>query len=121
MASSQGRQEWVRADLRCMLCGRTLGTLLGSAAQAREHRGLARFATFRSSVGEIVRLIGSENLRCTACGGTALVGEMERFCTDAPIVEPEPAPGTPRCCGCWLVVWRQPQDPRLRLFGLTAM
>ena len=87
-----GRKDWIQADLRCMMCGRVPGRLVGPLpsgdAPSTGGSGVLttrppQFAAFRPSDASVpaVRLVGSERFRCTACGGTLMMEELERFST----------------------------------------
>jgi len=83
-----GRKDWVQADLRCLMCGRLLGRLVGPLPPDRAgQRSLVgrppSFAAFRPADGSVpaVRLAGGERFRCTTCGGGAIMDEVETFST----------------------------------------
>ena len=79
-----GRKDWVQADLRCLMCGRVLGRLVGAVAPAGLLKGgLPRFAAFRPADTTIpaVRLSGGEQFRCSTCGGGVIMDELETFST----------------------------------------
>ena len=83
-----GRKDWVQADLRCLLCGRILGRLVGPLPSTEAgRRSLAgrppNFAAFRPADPgtPTVRLLGGEQFRCTTCGGGVMLDEMETFST----------------------------------------
>jgi DNA-directed RNA polymerase subunit N (RpoN/RPB10) len=82
-----GRKDWVQADLRCLMCGRVLGHLVGPMPVAQSGRSLAsaplRFAAFRpaDAAGPAVRLVGGEHFRCRTCGGGVIMDELETFST----------------------------------------
>jgi hypothetical protein len=83
-----GRKDWVQADLRCLLCGRILGRLVGPLASTEAgRRSLAgrppNFAAFRPADASTpaVRLLGGEQFRCTTCGGGVMLDELETFST----------------------------------------
>jgi DNA-directed RNA polymerase subunit N (RpoN/RPB10) len=78
----------VQADLRCLLCGRVLGRLVGPLPSGQAgRRSLAgrppNFAAFRpaDTTNPAVRLLGGEQFRCTTCGGGVIVDELETFST----------------------------------------
>jgi DNA-directed RNA polymerase subunit N (RpoN/RPB10) len=83
-----GRKDWVQADLRCLMCGRVIGRLIGPAP-ADKDLGSARvgrppqFAAFRPTDTSVltVRLVGGERFRCTTCGGGVIMDELETFST----------------------------------------
>jgi DNA-directed RNA polymerase subunit N (RpoN/RPB10) len=83
-----GRKDWVQADLRCLMCGRVVGRLVGPLppGDAERHSLAGRppqFAAFRPADKgcPAVRLIGGEQFRCNTCGGGVLMDELETFST----------------------------------------
>jgi hypothetical protein len=83
-----GRKDWVFADLRCLMCGRIVGRLVGPLAAGEFARRSAtsaapQFAAFRpaDSTQPAVRLVGGEHFRCSTCGGGVLMDELETFST----------------------------------------
>jgi hypothetical protein len=82
-----GRKDWVQADLRCLLCGRVVGCLVGPLAARdptkRSLAGLQRFSAFRPADEAVpaVRLVGGEHFHCTTCGGAVIMDELETFST----------------------------------------
>jgi DNA-directed RNA polymerase subunit N (RpoN/RPB10) len=81
-----GRKDWVQADLRCMMCGRVIGRLVGPVLAAKVGAVAGRwhqFAAFRPADASVpaVRLVGDEHFRCTTCGGGVIMDELERFST----------------------------------------
>ena len=120
------RHDWVQADLRCMLCGRVLGRLVG-ALSTGDQGGVTptawraeHFSAFRPSDHSLpaVRLTGHERFRCGACGGGAVVDEVETFCTYDDAVEDDdsdrPRRGRPP------KPWRRAVDTRLLDLGLAG-
>lgn len=94
-----GRHDWVQADVRCMLCGRVMGRLLGPlppggrTGPARPTAGrYDQFVAFRPADAEqpVARLTGTENFRCRSCGGGAILDDVETFTTYDEVVD-EPA------------------------------
>jgi hypothetical protein len=86
--ATAGRKDWVQADLRCMLCGRVVGRLIGplpaNDAARRAQAGIRpQFAAFRPADMNVpaVRLKGGEHFRCTTCGGAVIMDELEFFST----------------------------------------
>jgi DNA-directed RNA polymerase subunit N (RpoN/RPB10) len=83
----------VQADLRCMMCGRVTGQLVGrlppvttaSVASGKP----PRFAVFRpaDSAAPTLHLIGGEQFRCTTCGGNVIMDQLEAFSTYVEVVE----------------------------------
>ncbi|MBV9580400.1 MAG: hypothetical protein JO057_17580 [Chloroflexi bacterium] len=88
-----GRKDWVQADLRCMMCGRIIGRLVGPLPPGdpvnRSPAGRPQFAAFRPADAGVpaVRLMGGEQFRCTTCGGAVMMDELETFSTYAEIEE----------------------------------
>jgi DNA-directed RNA polymerase subunit N (RpoN/RPB10) len=83
-----GRKDWVQADLRCLMCGRVVGRLVGPlpATDALTRLPAGRpphFAAFRpaDTGASAVRLVGGEHFRCTTCGGAVIMDELETFST----------------------------------------
>jgi hypothetical protein len=74
------RMSWLVADVTCLLCGRRLGSLVGwgdARASAKAHQ----FVAFKSAVQGVAfaRFDSRNQLRCSACGGTGVVDELERL------------------------------------------
>jgi DNA-directed RNA polymerase subunit N (RpoN/RPB10) len=100
-----GRKDWVQADLRCLMCGRVIGRLVGPLpAGDPAKRSLAgrmlHFAAFRpaDASNPAVRLMGGEQFRCTTCGGAVMMDELETFSTYAEVdedLEQRPRRGRP--------------------------
>ncbi|HEY0581885.1 MAG TPA: hypothetical protein VGE94_06855 [Chloroflexota bacterium] len=87
-----GRHDWIQADLRCLMCGRVIGRLVGPApANDAERQALKgrppKFAAFRPAdpSAAAIRLAGDEHFRCTTCGGGVMMDELETFSTYADI------------------------------------
>ena len=99
-----GRKDWVQADLRCLMCGRVVGRLVGPLAARdptkRLVAGRQQFSAFCPADESVpaVRLSGSEHFHCTACGGAVIMDELETFSTYADIddeLEDRPRRGRP--------------------------
>jgi hypothetical protein len=95
-----GRKDWVQADLRCLMCGRVQGRLVGPLTTAPVRGGVPRFAAYRPVDTSIpaVRLVGGEQFRCGTCGGGVIMDETETFSTYEDVVddlEPRPRRGRP--------------------------
>jgi dolichol-phosphate mannosyltransferase len=81
------RHDWVRCEVRCLMCGRLLGRLLGTA-QARpdgdrsagEPVALLAFRPI-DPPGPIVAYSSSLRFRCNACGGIGAMDDIELFST----------------------------------------
>jgi hypothetical protein len=89
-----GRKDWVQADLRCLMCGRVIGRLVGPLPPGDPvKRSLAgrppQFAAFRPADASVpaVRLVGGEQFRCTTCGGAVIMDELETFSTYTDVEE----------------------------------
>jgi hypothetical protein len=81
-----GRKDWVQADLRCLMCGRSVGRLVGPLPSTQPGQRSVRppaFAAFRPADRSMpaVRLAGGESFRCRICGGGAVLDEVETFST----------------------------------------
>ena len=100
-----GRKDWVQADLRCLMCGRVVGRLVGPlpARDPTKHTLATHpphFAAFRPADDNVpaVRLMGGEHFHCTTCGGAVIMDELETFSTYADIddeIEVRPRRGRP--------------------------
>ncbi len=100
-----GRKDWVQADLRCLMCGRVIGRLVGPLPAGDPAKRLLagrppQFAAFRPADARVpaVRLVGGEQFRCTTCGGGVIMDELETFSTYADIdddLEDRPRRGRP--------------------------
>jgi DNA-directed RNA polymerase subunit N (RpoN/RPB10) len=108
-----GRKDWVQADLRCLMCGRVVGRLVGPLPTDADRRALTarppQFAAFRPANTSVpaVRLVGGEQFRCTTCGGGVIMDELETFSTYDDIddeLDERPRRGRPP------KPWRQPRE-----------
>jgi len=83
----RSRHDWVRGEVRCLMCGRLLGRLLGSAQQHENGDHSAgrpvAFIAFRplDPTGPIVRFTPGLRFRCTLCGGAGALDNVEVFST----------------------------------------
>jgi len=81
------RRDWVRADVRCIACGRLLGRLLGAARQSEDGtRGAGQpvaYLGFRpvDPTDRIVPFTTTLRFRCRVCGGAGAVDDVEAFST----------------------------------------
>jgi hypothetical protein len=87
-----GRKDWVQADLRCLMCGRVVGRLVGPlpVRDPTKYSFVTRppqFAAFRPADDSVpaVRLTGGEHFHCTTCGGATIMDELETFSTYADV------------------------------------
>ena len=80
-----GRSDWLQVDLRCLMCGRLVGQLVGRrtpATTAAVAAGkLPPFDVFRpaDNTAPTLRLVGGEQFRCGTCGGSVLMDQVEAF------------------------------------------
>jgi len=113
--ATTGRKDWIQADLRCIMCGRVVGRLVGplpdgEAARRAMSGKPPMFAAFRpaDTSRPAVRLAGGEQFRCTVCGGGVMMDELETFSTYADVdddaEEDRPRRGRPP------KPWRRPVD-----------
>jgi hypothetical protein len=86
-ATNRKRRDWVRGDVRCLMCGRLLGRLLGTT-HARENGAHtaghpAAFLAYRplDPVDRIVPFSASLRFRCRVCGGAGALDDIEVLST----------------------------------------
>ena len=81
------RHDWVRGDVRCLMCGRLLGRLLGTA---RVHQNGDRsaghplaFLAYRAvdPFEPIVPFTPRLRFRCPQCGGAGALDDIDMFST----------------------------------------
>jgi hypothetical protein len=76
------RENLVEADLRCLMCARFIGRLVGLArrdagAQVTTSPAVSWTAFRPDGYGQVnVPLTGRDRLRCPACGGMAVLEEI---------------------------------------------
>ena len=81
------RREWLRGELRCLMCGRLVGRLLGlprpGLRDQHANASLLRFFAFRPADTRqpVMAYTPSMRLRCTKCGGVGALEEVQPFCT----------------------------------------
>lgn len=125
-----GRKTWLQADLRCMLCGRVLGSLIGqeaatpalsSASGTIAARARHPFSLFRPTDSgiPIIRLRGNETFRCGSCRGAAIADETVTFYTYDDTFDDEAVTDRPRR-GRPPKPWRPRVDSRLSELGLAG-
>ena len=85
--TNRKRRDWVRGDIRCLMCGRLLGRLLG-ISHLRENGDRtagqpAAFIAYRplDPVDRIVPYNPNLRFRCNACGGAGALDDIEVFST----------------------------------------
>ena len=100
------RHDWVRGEVQCLMCGRLLGRLLGTdhhrESTDRSTWHSASFFAYRPA-DTTVRVMAFRlgmRFRCSDCGGTGALDDVERFSTydELPSQEEEPerrGPGRP--------------------------
>ncbi len=117
-----GRRHWVQADVRCLLCGRFLGQLLGvlpaSGEAVRTTAGRVKhFSAFQpADPGAPIQRVGADPFfRCSACGGRGIFEEVETFSVYDDDAEDEQE-GRPRR-GRRPKPWRHLVDARLASLG----
>ena len=80
-----GRSDWAQVDLRCLMCGRVAGQLVGRMPPPTTAGGASgkppRFVIFRPAdqAAPTMRLVGGEQFRCGTCGGSVIMDQMEAF------------------------------------------
>jgi len=91
---SRKRRDWVRGDVRCLMCGRLLGRLLGTT-RARENGDRTAgsptaFLAYRplDPVDRIVPFWPGLRFRCRVCGGAGALDDVDVLSTydDLPTV-----------------------------------
>ncbi len=95
-----GRERWMQADLRCMMCGRVIGSLTSplpddNTPGQQPANGALQFPMFRPADANrsAVHLVGGEQFRCSTCGGGVVMDELEKFSTYAKVDdEPDARP-----------------------------
>jgi hypothetical protein len=81
------RHDWVRGEVRCLMCGRLLGRLLGAARpQDNGDRSAGHpvaFLAFRplDPPGPIVPFAPGLRFRCCLCGGAGALDDIDVFST----------------------------------------
>src|SRR5947207_12577470 len=81
------RHDWVRGDVRCLMCGRLLGRLLGTARSStngdRPTGHPEAFFAFRPlhPEGPMVPFTSEMRFRCVVCGGVGALDDVEVFST----------------------------------------
>src|SRR2546428_2783201 len=81
------RRDWVRGEVRCLMCARLLGRLLGSRNSGRsDERSSASsvsFFAYRSveSNKRVVALSPDTRFRCADCGGPGVLDDVDFFST----------------------------------------
>jgi hypothetical protein len=87
LATNRKRQDWVRGDVRCLMCGRLMGRLLGTThARANGDRTAGHPAAFLAyrpldPLQRIVPYSPSLRFKCRACGGAGALDDIEVLST----------------------------------------
>jgi hypothetical protein len=86
-ATRRRRRDWVRAEVRCLMCGRLLGRLLGTAKQRADGDRSAgqpvAFIAYRAIDSEegVVAFTPQLRFRCQHCGGAGALDSIDVFST----------------------------------------
>jgi hypothetical protein len=104
----RNRRDWIRGEVRCLMCARMLGRLLGSRSGSRSGprfstAGLSFFAYRATDANKPVVAIGPDTrFRCSDCGGAGVLDDVDFFSTYdepvSPVEDEEPVqhgPGRP--------------------------
>jgi hypothetical protein len=81
------RRDWVRGDVRCLMCGRLVGRLLGTTRERengdRTAGHPAAFLAYRplDPVDRIIPFSPALRFRCRACGGVGALDDVEVLST----------------------------------------
>jgi|SRR5690348_11577475 len=77
------RQDWVRCDVHCLMCGRLLSRLLGN----RMTDQTISFVAVRpiDPPGPVVAWSAPRQFRCLTCSGMGIVDDMDVFSTCAEV------------------------------------
>ena len=80
------RQYWFQADVRCMLCERSIGRVLAVAGFRRDapvaYWPVLAFFISAQPGARTLRIRGGERFQCTTCGGNGVVEQVEHFTTE---------------------------------------
>jgi hypothetical protein len=96
------RHDWVRGEVRCLLCGRLLGRLLGTAKERSDGDRSAgqpvAFLAYRAidSAEGVVAFTPQLRFRCQHCGGAGALDAIDVFSTYDEVSSHEPAEGEKR-------------------------
>jgi hypothetical protein len=81
------RHDWARGDVRCLLCERLIGRLLGSrnceSSRGRASGAAVSFFAYRSAdtSHRVAAFRPGMSFRCTTCGGSGALDDVEFFAT----------------------------------------
>jgi len=98
-SGQRDRRHWVRGEVRCLMCTRLVGRLLGERASlgAAEplQSGSVSFFAYRAAgaAQPVVAYRPGLALRCAGCGGAGVLDDLEFFSTcDEPAIPNEGDP-----------------------------
>jgi hypothetical protein len=76
------RHNWVRGEVRCLMCARLLGRLLGTDRR-RQGAPAPSFFAFRplNPTRPVVRFTPNMRIHCAECGGTGALDDVDFFST----------------------------------------
>jgi hypothetical protein len=86
-APRRRRHDWVRGEVRCLMCGRLLGRLLGTAKQRSDGDRSAgqpvAFLAYRAidSTEGVIAFTPQLRFRCQHCGGAGALDAIDVFST----------------------------------------
>ncbi len=81
------QREWVRGDVRCIMCARLVGRLLGAPEGSAPGRypatGSVSFFAYKSADANsrVMTYVPRMRLRCATCGGAGALDTIEFFST----------------------------------------
>ncbi len=81
------QRDWVRGDVRCIMCARLVGRLLGAAEDSAAGRypstQSVSFFAYKSADANsrVVTYVPRMRLRCANCGGAGTLDTVEFFST----------------------------------------
>jgi hypothetical protein len=87
IASARHRNDWVRGEVRCLMCARLIGRLLGTrngATPMGDYRtDSLTFFAYRSADRKqpMVSFTPGMRFRCTTCGGAGALDDLDFFST----------------------------------------
>src|SRR5438132_3319267 len=94
------RRDWVRGEVRCLMCARLLARLLGSRkgnrTDERSSAAPVSFFAYRSMESDkrVVALSPGTRFRCADCGGAGVLDDVDFFSTydEAPVAVEDEEP-----------------------------
>jgi hypothetical protein len=75
------RRRWLEAELRCLLCGRLVGSVKEPLGNASKGTAFSSRAIYSSAAGadQPRRLRAGDWPRCRGCGGSATFGQLRTY------------------------------------------